>query len=111
MPNEILIIVLSPNKPLINVELEVLRACNTAISGGAYSEAGGGSGRLAGGTEGFLTTAERAEGSRSTTVIQWFQGPKGTEIRLIGAELSKVPEASKDSRRLLPLLNTACKRK
>ena len=40
------------------VELEVLRACNTALSGGAYSEAVGGSGRLAGSTEGFLTTAE-----------------------------------------------------
>ena len=36
----------------IYVELEVLRACNTALSGGAYSE------RLAGSTEGFLTTAE-----------------------------------------------------
>jgi hypothetical protein len=32
------------------VKLEVLRACNTALSGGAYSEAGS--------TEGFLTTAE-----------------------------------------------------
>ena len=40
------------------VELEVLRACNTALSGGTYSEAVGGSGRLAGSTEGFLTTAE-----------------------------------------------------
>jgi len=40
------------------VELEVLRACSTALSGGAYSEAVGGSGRLAGSTEGFLTTAE-----------------------------------------------------
>ena len=40
------------------VELGVLRACNTALSGGTYSEAVGGSGRLAGSTEGFLTTAE-----------------------------------------------------
>ena len=38
------------------VELKVLRACNTALSGGTYSEAVGGSGRLAGSTEGFLTT-------------------------------------------------------
>jgi len=42
----------------ISVELEVLRACNTALSGGTYSEAVGGSRRLAGSTEGFLTTAE-----------------------------------------------------
>ena len=41
-----------------NVELGVLRACNTALSGGTYSEAVGGSGRIAGSTEGFLTTAE-----------------------------------------------------
>jgi len=40
------------------VELEVLRACKTALSGGTYSFAVGGSGRLAGSTEGFLTTAE-----------------------------------------------------
>ena len=37
------------------VELGVLRACNTALSGGAYSEAVGGSERLARSTEGFLT--------------------------------------------------------
>jgi len=41
-----------------NVELRDLRACNTALSGGTYSEAVGGSGRLAGSTECFLTTAE-----------------------------------------------------
>ena len=35
-----------------------MRACNTVLSGGAYSFAVGGSGRLAGSTEGFLTTAE-----------------------------------------------------
>jgi len=40
------------------VKLKVLRACNTALSGGTYSEAVGGSGRLAGSTEGFLITAE-----------------------------------------------------
>ena len=42
----------------IIIKLEVLRACSTALSGGTYSEAVGGSGRLAGSTEGFLTTAE-----------------------------------------------------
>jgi len=40
------------------VELGVLRACSTALSGGTYSEAVSSSGRLAGSTEGFLTTAE-----------------------------------------------------
>jgi hypothetical protein len=43
---------------MVYVELELLRACNTALSGGAYSEAVGCSGRLAGSTEGFLATAE-----------------------------------------------------
>jgi len=40
------------------VELRDLRACNTELSGSTCSEAVGGSGRLAGSTEGFLTTAE-----------------------------------------------------
>ena len=43
---------------ILVVELEVLRACSTALSGGTYSEAVGSSGRLAGSTEGFFTTAE-----------------------------------------------------
>ena len=43
------------NMAVIHVELGVLRACSTALSEGTYSEAVGGSGRLA---EGFLTTAE-----------------------------------------------------
>jgi len=42
----------------LTIELEVLRAYNTALSGGAYSKAVSSSGRLAGSTEGFLTTAE-----------------------------------------------------
>jgi len=40
------------------VELGVLRACNTALLGGTYSEAVGSSGRLARSMEGFLITAE-----------------------------------------------------
>jgi len=43
---------------MVYVELGNLRACSTALSGGAYSEVIGGSGRLAKSTEGFLTIAE-----------------------------------------------------
>jgi len=43
---------------MILIKLRVLRACSTALSGGTYSEAVGGSRRLTGSTEGFLTTAE-----------------------------------------------------
>ena len=42
----------------IIVKLGILRACNTALSEGAYSEAISGSGRLARSKGGFLTTAE-----------------------------------------------------
>ena len=40
------------------IKLKVLRGCNIALLRGAYSEAVGGSGRLARSTESFLITAE-----------------------------------------------------
>ena len=58
----------------INVELEVLRACSTALSGGAYSFAVGSSGRLAGSTEGFLTTAEVNNVLREAGAPLWYSG-------------------------------------